>query len=295
MQTTGSNVANPRVAALDLTALASLVGCSPQDLQNGIGHAEQTIYTEGRCATAKDPMVLFDAIAVGDDEYGEDDGSIRTALLSVASRPGALDSVQCPKPLLPLGNEPVLAHVLKQLHLGGIRKVVLVLGANGSRIREAIENHPLSKQLTIEYVDLGAEYVGGFALSLLQAKTHLGDSPFLLCTADHIFDPSLVHAMRTLQMGDKCTATLLMESDIGKLDSLPITAVRVRLSEHAENRVSKVGRNIGGSVDGIEAGIYACKPAVFSAFEQQHAERSYFTVAQASFTPEHDQIAFFQP
>eukprot|EP00965_Chrysotila_dentata_P215699 6188931-Pleurochrysis_carterae.AAC.2 len=53
----------------------------------------------------RDPMVLFDAIAVGDDEYGEDDGSIRTALLSVASRPGALDSVQCPKPLLPLGNE----------------------------------------------------------------------------------------------------------------------------------------------------------------------------------------------
>jgi CubicO group peptidase (beta-lactamase class C family) len=46
---------------------------------------------------------------------------ISVAIVSCAARPGALDSATLPKVLSDVAGEPVLAHVLRQLHRGGRR------------------------------------------------------------------------------------------------------------------------------------------------------------------------------
>ena len=100
-------------------------------------------------------------------------GGIDTALISLASRPTVLDTQERPKALLPLAGEPVLAHVLRQLWLGGIVRVVLVLGAAGPAIRAAVAALPLAAKLQLHFLELGAEYAGGFARSLLPARATL--------------------------------------------------------------------------------------------------------------------------
>eukprot|EP00962_Isochrysis_galbana_P047726 scaffold19655_cov104-Isochrysis_galbana.AAC.3 len=56
------------------------------------------------------------------------------AVLSAAARPGDLDTPDHPKLLSPLAGQPVLAHVLRQLRRGGIRRVVLVIGNRGAQV-----------------------------------------------------------------------------------------------------------------------------------------------------------------
>jgi hypothetical protein len=57
------------------------------------------------------------------------------AVLSAAARPGDLDTPDHPKLLSPLAGQPVLAHVMRQLRRGGIRRVVVVLGNRGAQVR----------------------------------------------------------------------------------------------------------------------------------------------------------------
>jgi hypothetical protein len=45
--------------------------------------------------------------------------------------------------------------------------------------------------------------------------------------------------------------------------------------------IKHIGKAIGPDVDGIEAGLYCCTPAVFEELQQLQAAGRYFTVANA--------------
>jgi hypothetical protein len=47
---------------------------------------------------------------------------------------------------------------------------VVLLGRHGSRIREHILGSPVSERLTIEFIDLGEDWSGFYAQSLLAAR-----------------------------------------------------------------------------------------------------------------------------
>jgi len=295
------------ITAIDLAALAKLVGCTVADLAEGARADANAIHAEGALASSKSQLVFEMQPRANEEEAPE---GVTTALISVASRPGVLDQGALPKVLTPLGGDPLIWHVLRQLALGGITHAVIIVGARGSQIREALEAHPPvdPSVMTLEFVELGEKYGAGFACSLLEARAALGHRPFLLCTPDHIFDPKIVSSLRNVPLagwdpGAEFSAVALVETKVQLLtDILPITAVRVRLRDGLPRHptpeeplgfadldepppellaVRHIGRSIGTPVHGIEAGLYACGPHVLDALEAQKAARAYFTLAQA--------------
>ncbi len=56
-----------------------------------------------------------------------------------------------PKPLMPIGEYPVLEIILRQLVHYGVDEVVIAIGYLGSLIRAYLEQSPISKQIAIRY------------------------------------------------------------------------------------------------------------------------------------------------
>ena len=236
------------VTAIDLPRLAALVGCSVNELTGRLT-SDSVLHASGR-------------VAHGSEEVAFEPRSsqlplatVETALLSVASRPSALDTAQTPKVLMHLAGEPVIGHVLTQLATAGVRRAILVLGARGSLIRAAVLAHPVSRRLEIEFVDLGESYAAGFARSLLEARERVLASPlasgrsgsFLLCTADHIFDAALVRRVAAAPLDASTDAVALVESDVAAQQGLPPTTVRVRLRESSVGRILEEDEDAGPS------------------------------------------------
>jgi CTP:molybdopterin cytidylyltransferase MocA len=276
------------VAAIDLKRLAVLCGCTVDDL-----HVQTPLQADGILAQPSTEVAFELPSSISAVQTGID-----TALISLATRPGVFDTVSSPKALLLLAGEPVLVHVLRQLWLGGIRRVLIVLGAHGAATRSVLSGHPLAFKLELTFLDLGEQYSAGFARSLLPARQELrelGAQRFLVCTSDHIFDPALVVRMRSAPVGmgpEDCHAVALVEREVRQLEGLPPTAVRVELVPRAGTAaspgstataddmavVARVGKAQswppGSKVDGIEAGCYAWSLAAFGALEQAPARPS---------------------
>ncbi|KAL1523394.1 hypothetical protein AB1Y20_018336 [Prymnesium parvum] len=188
-----------------------------------------------------------------------------------------------------LGNEPMIGHVLKQLHAGGIRRAIIIVGAQAAVYKRTIRALPTAAMLQIEYVDLGEAYKDGFARSLLAAAPMIGSSPFVISTSDHIFDQSIVRALRTSLETPRSvpvSAVVLVEDHTKMIvdAALPSSAVYVQTERVGEEEyvIKNIGKRISEeSKTGIEAGLFACTPAVFAALLALLSERNYFTLAHA--------------
>ncbi|EOD22334.1 hypothetical protein EMIHUDRAFT_101455 [Emiliania huxleyi CCMP1516] len=179
------------------------------------------------------------------------------------------------------GSQPVLAHVLRQLHDGGVNKM------------------GLSPQLEIRFVDLGATFANGFAASLLAARSEVGEADFLICTPDHLFDCSLVPRMRRALIdaagGDGRPSVfdavaLVEEEPVDRhRRGLPDSMVRVAMQSEEHGGVAAVLHLGEGTMPeagpavrhGVEAGIYACTPAVFARLEELSLHLDHFALSEA--------------
>lgn len=115
---------------------------------------------------------------------------------------GALTD-DCPKPLLPVGGRPLIAHHVRALAQAGIRDVVVNLAYRGAQIREHLGDGS-SFGVRVHYSDEGNQALetGG---GIRQALPLLGERPFLVVNADiwtdyplarlvaHALEPRLAH------------------------------------------------------------------------------------------------------
>ena len=96
-----------------------------------------------------------------------------------------------PKPMLPIGNQPLLEHVLEAAREAGIDEFVFVVGYK----RERIQNHfgdGDDWDVDIEYAVQETQLGTGHAL--LQAERHV-DGDFLALNGDRIVEPSAISAV----------------------------------------------------------------------------------------------------
>jgi NDP-mannose synthase len=56
-----------------------------------------------------------------------------------------------PKPLVPVGDRPVLEHIVRSLHAAGVRKIDLCVGHLGELIRLYLDQSELSSELDLSY------------------------------------------------------------------------------------------------------------------------------------------------
>jgi len=124
------------------------------------------------------------------------------------------------KPLLPVGDKPMIQHILEEVRDSGIKEVIIV-SSRESRIKAYFEKDKglektlqkrgqeeylvkltqitkLAKELSLTYV-LQEEPLGN-GHSLLQAKKKIGNKPFALLFCDDIFEGKLTALKQLLNM-----------------------------------------------------------------------------------------------
>ncbi|ETK96389.1 hypothetical protein F441_00894 [Phytophthora nicotianae CJ01A1] len=211
--------------------------------------------------------------------------AVRQVLLTAAVRPSSLDENQRPKCLIQLGQQTIISHILTQLYAAGVERVVVSVAAAGGQIMAAVKQTPFYTKMKIEFLDLGRKNDDGHARSILAARSMFpGLEPFLIHTADHIFDKSVVSKLSAYPLGD-AVACVLVETDIEELTGLPPTTVKVKINEDNQH-VTHIGRDLE-VYDGIDAGLFLSSPGIFDALDALARQKSYFSLAEAldSFTP----------
>lgn len=192
------------------------------------------------------------------------DTMFKKALIPAAGRGARLDRPNTPKPLVDVGGRPIIFHLLKRLEEVGVEHAVVVVGYEGKKIARQLTAHPDLK-LRVELVE-HAEWERGLASSLVAARGAFSasDEPFLLAMADHLFDAELVAKMAEVELGADQVVSMLVDRDSERIYDLD-AAVKIALNG---DRVLDAGRHIDG-FQGIDAGLFVCKPAIFDALDDQ--------------------------
>lgn len=182
------------------------------------------------------------------------------AVIPAAGRGARLDRPNTPKPLVDVGGRPLIVNVLQRLERAGVQQAVVVVGFESKQVIRELTNHP---GLSIE-VEL-VEHPGwrkGLASSLLAARNHV-DGPFLLAMADHVFDQRLIERMSQVSLADDQVACMLVDRQVDHVHDLD-DAVKVCLDGET---VLDAGRDLQ-TFDAVDAGLFACRPALFEALEE---------------------------
>jgi choline kinase len=161
-----------------------------------------------------------------------------------------------PKPLIPVNGRPLILRVLDRFCDAGINEAVLVLGHRADEIQKAVE---ADRPMPSVHMVTNPRYRMSNGLSVLAAEEAVGDRPFFLSMADHIFDAEMI---RTLAAASLPENGLILAVD-RKLDSIydMDDATKVRTED---GRIVEIAKNLL-VFDAVDTGLFSCSPALFRA------------------------------
>jgi glucose-1-phosphate cytidylyltransferase len=203
------------------------------------------------------------------------------------SRPGEETSLK-PKPMLEIGDRPVLWHIMKLYSFYGFNEFIILLGYKGYMIKEYFANYYLHKSdLTVNLCDNTLEYHNNNAepwkVTLLdtgyntltggrvkRAQELVGNERFMLTYGDGVADINIRQLVKYHEKNKKLiTMTAVMPE--GRFGSLDI---------NDENQIKQFKEKPKGDGGWINGGFFVCEPGVFnyitegdsSVFEQKPLE-----------------------
>lgn len=120
-----------------------------------------------------------------------------TAMVLCAGFGTRLRPLTCelPKPLVPLGDRPLLAHIVERLAARGVRRVVL----NVHHRADIFHLH--TRQLAIEPHIVVEERIRGTAGGIAGARSMLGTGPVIVHTGDILTQPPVEQLMERVDTG----------------------------------------------------------------------------------------------
>jgi len=153
-----------------------------------------------------------------------------------------------PKPLLPIGDKPILEHLLNHLRIGGFDKVYLCVGYLSSLIR-AYFGDGTNWGVKIEYVEEEEPLGTAGPLSLLPAM----HGPFLVLNGDLVTNLDFRDIVKChIESGS------LLTIGVHKLDyRLPLGFLEINDRNRIVDYIEKPVRTYN-----VSMGIYVCDPAV---------------------------------
>jgi len=185
------------------------------------------------------------------------------------SRLGALTTDR-PKPLVPVGGEPLLAHALDALALPDVDAFVVVVGYHGDQIRERFGDRYAGRP--VEYVEQPDPR--GLADALLCAEDAV-DGAFLHCNADNVFGADLSRLARHRERTDADAVLLterVSEREARETGVLVREGSTLRVVEKPEAPPSRE----------VQTGAFAFSPAVFDACRVvEPSDRGEFELSDA--------------
>ena len=161
-----------------------------------------------------------------------------------------------PKPLVRLHGRALIHHALDALFAAGVRHATIVVGAEGERVRRAVDAlHPCG--MTVVCVD-NPRWPGGNATSLA-AGIDAVLAPFVLTMADHVVDPVIIRAVieeaapGPIGASPKHPSRVAVDR-IDAADPRADDATRVRLEGR---RVVAIGKDLE-AWDAVDTGVFWC-------------------------------------
>ena len=94
-----------------------------------------------------------------------------------------------PKPLVEIGGEPIVWHVLQIYATQGLRRFVLATGYKHALIEEFVSEHDWPEGVDVQCVDTGEDTPTGGRIKLLEDR--IGGQPFLATYGDGVADVDL--------------------------------------------------------------------------------------------------------
>ena len=170
------------------------------------------------------------------------------------------------KALVRVGGMTLLERSIVAAHEAGFDDVVVVTGHESERVAGEALDVSRRRGLRVAVVH-NARYREGNGLSVLAAKEIVGDEPFALVMADHVFAPGLLRRLRATSVppGEVVVA---VDHTLGRAAGVdPADAMKVRLSG---DRVEAIGKTLP-AYDAFDVGAFVCSAAVLDAVEEAAA------------------------
>jgi glucose-1-phosphate cytidylyltransferase len=172
------------------------------------------------------------------------------------------ETVLKPKPMVEIGDMPILWHIMKIYSSHGFNDFVICLGYKGYVIKEYFANYFLHKSdVTINLkdnklqVDTGLNTMTGGRIK--RVKQHIGNEPFFLTYGDGVSDVNIKESLAYHQQNGKlCTVTAVQPS--GRFGALDLSS---------QNQVLSFSEKPKGDGAWINGGFFVCEPSVIDYIE----------------------------
>jgi choline kinase len=167
------------------------------------------------------------------------------------------------KLLTAIAGTPLLVRTLISARRAGITDAHLVLGYDAASVEAtATAGAPSGMRLHFHH---NHNWLAENGVSVLAARAGVGDRPFALMMADHVFEPEMLRALLT-QPHDN-DVLLCIDHDISD-PAATEEATKVRLDG---DRIVAIGKSLT-DFDALDTGVFLCSPVIFGALEDACAE-----------------------
>jgi choline kinase/phosphoglycolate phosphatase-like HAD superfamily hydrolase/phosphatidylglycerophosphate synthase len=170
------------------------------------------------------------------------------------------------KVLVRLGGLSLLERSIVAAHEAGFDEVVVVTGHQGERIAQhALE---VSRRRGVAVVVVHNErYRDGNGLSVLAAREAVGEGPFALVMADHVFPPAFLRRLRETEVAQD-EVVVAVDRSLGEAVGVDTAdAMKVRLTGDQVETIAKTLTDY----DAFDVGAFVCGSALFDALEEASA------------------------
>ncbi len=191
---------------------------------------------------------------------------MKKALILAAGRGKRLDRKSKPKPLVEVGNRPILMHVIEGLRDAGIEEVFIVVGYEREKIVREITAR-IAGRFQVHFLD-NPDFEGGLPSSILCAREWM-EEPFLLCMGDHVLDPNHFQDLlgKTPVEG---SVTVLVDTFSDPANHAPDS---VKVAFDGET-ITAIGPDLV-VCQGIDMGLFAVDPDVLFPAMEESVVRSH--------------------
>src|SRR3954471_9941059 len=186
-----------------------------------------------------------------------------TRLVVLAGGMGSrLRSEASPKPLVELGGLSLVERAIAGARDAGFDEVVVVTGDRADQVDRHVLEVSRRRGIAVTVVH-NERYREGNGLSALAARDVVGDDPFALVMADHVFSPSLVQCLKQAPVAAS-EVLVVVDTGLGSAAGVdPVDATKVGL---VDGRVGAIGKQLV-VYDAFDVGAFVCGPALFDAIE----------------------------
>ena len=105
-------------------------------------------------------------------------------------------TIDCPKPLLKIGEDTLLSNTIKFLQLSGIKQVVINVHYLGDKIIDYIKNNKFNLEIKIVQENEKILDTGGGVLNALQ---HFSNEPFVIINPDTIWSSNYLEELELIK------------------------------------------------------------------------------------------------